>query len=156
MHELLMLATAKMPMKAIDVNGPYLQRYFWKENEDGSQMWLHRFLRDDTERHLHSHPGTALSTILTGSYVEETPDCLNTYWVGEFNVLSRDKWHRIISIEPNTWTLMHVQKDWLEAEDWYFRDHYGNQTRMPSSPADWWKDCSPRSSIEEWAEGLDW
>ena len=60
MHEILTLATASMPLKTIEVNGEeYLRRYFFKHLDDGSQLWLHHFLTTDSDRHLHSHPGSA-------------------------------------------------------------------------------------------------
>jgi len=97
MNELLMRLTAAMPMKQINIyqNGtaldhpkntincqydgddlyhwdqPYLQRYFAGIFRDGSDLWLHRFLSADGERHLHSHPFEFETIMLHGGYVEE-------------------------------------------------------------------------------------
>lgn len=59
------------PMRLIEINGePYLERYYMGTVQ-GRQIWLHRFVRDDAERHVHDHPWTALSIILTGGYTEQ-------------------------------------------------------------------------------------
>lgn len=51
-HEHMMALTASMPMKCIEINGePYLERYFAHMLADGTQVWYHRFLRNDSERH---------------------------------------------------------------------------------------------------------
>jgi len=91
-NELLMRLTAAMPMKQINldkflneshqlgstkvtetvcVQTPYLQRYFAGTFRDGSDLWLHRFLSADGDRHLHSHPFEFESIILHGGYTEE-------------------------------------------------------------------------------------
>lgn len=98
MNELLMRITAAMPMKQIDIDvmgawiyvplatgkeelhegtigsKPYLQRYYAGTFRDGSDLWLHRFLSADGDRHLHSHPFEFDSIILHGGYTEEFID----------------------------------------------------------------------------------
>lgn len=148
MHELLTLATASMPLKTIEVNGEeYLRRYFFKHLDDGSQLWLHHFIRNDSERHLHSHPGSATSKILCGAYAEQTELGVRCYSTGDTNEITADKLHRIIRVDPDTWTLMHVQPDWLNAESWYFLDDDGVKTEVRREPgADWWVDLPCRDA----------
>ncbi len=38
------------------------------------RIYLHRILRPDEDRHLHTHPWNFISIILRGSYVERTKD----------------------------------------------------------------------------------
>lgn len=69
--EILMYLTANMPMKQIDVLGrPYLQRYF-AGTADDSDIWVHRFLNCDGDRHLHNHPWRGISLVLHGGYTED-------------------------------------------------------------------------------------
>lgn len=99
MNKILLDLTAKMPMKQINLDGikvgesfdvsipsrpneivgkasliiekPYMQRYFAGTFRDGVDLWLHRFLSSDGDRHLHSHPFEFNSVILNGGYKEE-------------------------------------------------------------------------------------
>lgn len=147
-HDQLMLITAAMPMKTIEVSGlPYLERYYIGTHENGDQEWLHRFLRADSERHLHSHPWDAESTILCGDYLEEVMQksgkkisILRGTW--DKNVITCDKLHRIVDVEPNTWTHMRVYAG--REPVWYFIDDNGVKRVMKTSPVNWWKDCKPR------------
>lgn len=148
MHEQLMIITRTLPMKTIQVNGEdYLERYFLGDSH-GTQEWLHRFLRADSERHLHSHPWDADSTILCGWYTEEVL-CGNnidkrqiTWNSGEQNIITPNKIHRIIDVEPNTWTHMKVYPG--RESSWFFINDDGEKNEMKTSPTDWWKDCAPR------------
>ena len=143
-HSELMAITASLPMKTIIINDePYLERYFDTELPDGSQVWIHRFLRNDSERHLHSHPWNAQSKVLLGSYTESLGMTTATYTAGDTNVIPAHKLHRIIEVEPNTWTIMTVAPERLA--QWYFIDELGNRENMKASPVDWYKDCAPRA-----------
>ena len=139
-----MILTANLPMKTIEIDDePYLERYHVKTDLDGTQHWLHRFLRNDPERHLHSHPWTAYSTILCGSYFEELENgnfC--HYYCETTNHITPDKLHRIIQVEPNTWTYMKVHPGRLLS--WAFIDDSGARTPVLTSPEDWWKNCKTR------------
>lgn len=147
-HEHLMLITRTMPMKTIQVNGEdYLERYYVGQ-KNGVQEWLHRFLRADSERHLHSHPWDADSTILCGWYQEEWiaangKRVLTEWHEGDQNVITTVKTHRIVDVLPNTWTHMRVYAG--REPTWHFIDDEGNKQIMQTSPIDWWKDCKPRN-----------
>jgi hypothetical protein len=136
-----------MPMKTIQVNGEdYLERYFVGEL-NGTQEWLHRFLRADSERHLHSHPWHADSTVLCGYYMEQIRrDNGETFVCGKFaedqNIITPDKIHRVLEVEPNTWTHMRVYPG--RESHWYFIDDNGVKTQMDTSPEDWYLSCKPR------------
>ena len=69
--DILLNLTERMPMKQIDVLGKaYLQRYYAGTLDD-SDIWVHRFLSCDGDRHLHNHPRQGLSLVLHGGYTEE-------------------------------------------------------------------------------------
>lgn len=147
-HEQLMLITRTMPMKTINVNGEdYLERYFVGEL-NGTQEWLHRFLRADSERHLHSHPWDADSTILCGYYREEVlrdnGEKHQIVWSeGDKNIITVGKIHRIVDVDQNTWTHMKVYPG--REPHWYFIDDNGVKTQMETSPEDWYLSCKPRT-----------
>ena len=147
-HTTLMILTAKLPMKTIEIDGePYLQRYHVYNDEDGTQHWLHRFLRNDSERHLHSHPWSATSMILCGGYTAQESDysghkVFRNYYAGGINEINENTLHRISSVQPDTWTSMTVYAGRLP--QWYFIGDEGNKKLMDTSPEDWWKDCGIR------------
>ncbi len=163
MNRLLMCVTRNRPMKTIVLNGePYLERYYmgtWL----GRQVWLHRFLRDDAERHVHSHPWTATSWVLAGWYQEMVRPC-TVVWsndgegrpgalegfrfilrrqMGSRLKITPDRLHRITLVEPNTWTLMVVQPE--RRPNWFFLDDFGVITEMKTSERDWWRSAQPRA-----------
>lgn len=150
-HSQLMILTRTVPMKTIFVGGePYLERYFVGVDAHGNQDWLHRFLRADSERHMHSHPWDADSTILCGMYIEQIQrpngDKYEAYRdAGETNIITVGRLHRIIEVEPNTWTHMKVYAG--REPHWYFIGDDGVKTEMKTSPMEWWKDCEPRKSL---------
>jgi len=160
-HEMLMETTKAMPMKTIMVNGEaYLERYFVGYSsagfaDDGGQWWFHRFLRNDSERHLHSHPWEGRATVLVGGYKEQSRgpsqdindgqhDHFRYYRVGQHNTIYPQTLHRIIEVEPNTWTLIHVKAGRLP--QWFFIDDEGNKQLMDASPENWHEQYGQRKS----------
>lgn len=105
---------------------PYLARlYKGKSKADLDRRgtknfgwFLHQYLAADSERWLHDHPFKwSFSIVLRGGYIEEVLDYFD---VGEandaypatklkkvrfFNIITKRKFHRIVSVEPGTWTL---------------------------------------------------
>lgn len=74
-NEKLRAISATMPMKLIRINDePYLERYYAGTFADGWDLWLHHFIRNDAERHLHSHPFVFCSVMLVGGYTEHLGD----------------------------------------------------------------------------------
>ncbi|MET0356195.1 MAG: hypothetical protein ABW044_05415 [Cellvibrio sp.] len=57
-----------------DVYTSYLQRYFAGTFRDGVDLWLHRFLSNDGDRHLHNHPFEFATVMLCGGYTEDYMD----------------------------------------------------------------------------------
>jgi hypothetical protein len=152
MHDFLMQITKPMPMKIIVIEGQdYLERYFAYKKTDGTQYWLHRFLRSDSERHLHTHPWSATSKILHGCYTEEKIVggifISKKYNAGDHNIIEPETLHRIAAVEANTWTLMKVRPG--RHNTWHFIDDEGQKTEMQTSPEDWWQECSPRLESDQ-------
>lgn len=152
-HKALYAFTAEMPCKTIEVNGtPYLRRYFVCEHADGSQEWLHQFLTADGERHIHSHPWAAVSTILCGGYTEEYEYTLRpgkkqiTLRTGDKNVITADRLHRIIEVHGHCWTHMLVAAE--RSETWHFINEAGEREIMLTSPKHWWRHEKTRNGTE--------
>ena len=148
-HESMMALTADMPMKQIVINGEvYLERYFAHTLPAGTQVWYHRFLRNDSERHLHSHPWESDSTILLGLYAEESlsggEKVKITFLPGMTNHIRKWTIHRIVQVAANTWTQMIVRPG--RDEQWYFIDDNGDEQAMQTSLFEWHQDCKPRGS----------
>lgn len=114
LNKLLYRLTAGLPCRIIDIEGkPYLERYalgclF------GVTFYLHRFVGQDEERHVHDHPWRwARAIVLKGGYVEEVVTALDLSkgWISKFrrvrwyNDLGPHVFHRIVKPVPGTWTL---------------------------------------------------
>jgi len=133
---------ANMPRKTIEVGGkPYLTRYLVCEHPDGSQEWIHQFLSADGDRHLHSHPWNAQSSILVGGYIEAYLDDgdvkTRDLKPGDTNIITPSHIHRIVCVSPYCWTHMLVGTSRLP--QWFFIDEAGNREYMQTSPLKWWE-----------------
>lgn len=85
------------------------------------QMRLHHIVREDRDRHLHDHPWNFWSVVLQGGYQEARPLAEVPMWVAQDDeeelcyfvartkgsIASRGAFdrHKIVNVEPNTWTL---------------------------------------------------
>lgn len=129
MPEALYELAGTLPMRSIKINGaPYLERYAL-EIGDGTYTYLHRFIRGDGDRYLHSHPwALATSDILCGGYEERR--CFKhdrnvqalSYRAGQSNVITGSHLHQIIRTQPETWTLFR-HGEW--ETKWGFIDESG-------------------------------
>lgn len=126
MQRFLWWVTQWLRVRVIYVDGrPYLERYYLGRVFDWT-AYLHRFVREDSERWLHDHPWRlAVSVVLAGGYLEErwrwlcpqvglvTEVCCVTWG----NILRGRDFHRIIHVLPGTWTLfLHGRR----AKEWGF------------------------------------
>lgn len=148
------------PCRVIESGGkPYLIRVFLEHRYSGRSAqttYLHRFVSSDAERWLHDHPFDARSEVLCGGYAEEKLTTLShkgpmteTLWrvPGEEFWISSGTFHRIVSVEPDTWTLFrhgpHLAKGWgfLEWEDDERGPHMRYHQPFPeTNGAPWWED----------------
>jgi hypothetical protein len=86
--------------------GPMLIRYFLVRTRWGN-LYLHHFLRSDSDRHFHDHPWTFV-TFLLGGYREHTP--AGVFWRRRFSLLYRPaEWKHWVEIVKPVWTLILVR-----------------------------------------------
>lgn len=79
------------------------------------QLRVHHILRSDYDRALHDHPFDFISLILSGSYMEITPESEapirwplrlpHVYLPGELNIKRAENLHRLV-LEAPVWTLV--------------------------------------------------
>jgi hypothetical protein len=108
------------------VHGIYLSR-FTLARLGAVRVYLNRFHRGDEDLELHDHPWRwAVSLILSGGYTEERRDgvrvSLRVRVPGNLNVILGDTFHRIASVQPDTWTLFVAGP---RAKDWGFWNRVG-------------------------------
>jgi hypothetical protein len=109
--------------------GPYMTRILSPWRVLGIKPMINRFLREDSDRHLHNHPWKwALSIVLCGSYDEtrlaaDAEDCQRLYAaaggdptdmpadlftrsrrVRRFNLLRASDYHRVTRLHGRVWT----------------------------------------------------
>lgn len=53
---------------------PYLRRWWILPRNEFANVYLHQVLRDDDDRALHDHPWDNTPLLLSGCYVEHTPE----------------------------------------------------------------------------------
>lgn len=171
-HKFMMALTEDMPCKQINIHKPYLQRYYAGSLSETHDLWFHRFLSNDSERHVHSHPFEFRTTILCGGYSEEIllpnghksivsrmPSNISMNDVSEYCFIATHNlnmkmqlppgrnfdlyhWHRIVEVEPETWTMIIVDKRRLKT--WNFMDDQGNIETVFSSAQEWYKQYNRR------------
>jgi hypothetical protein len=74
------------------------------------RLMIHHIHRPDADRWLHNHPWKWASfRIVSGGYVEERlvdgTIITNRLRPGDVNHLTHETFHRVVAIEPNTWTV---------------------------------------------------
>lgn len=166
----LMRFTEFAPMKQINIAGkPYLQRYYLGTTSSGLDMWVHRFLSCDPDRHLHNHPFEFHTMCLHGGYVEllKTPFGIvsNNLFARDLSVLNLDfdrlkellifsgvnrgigSWHRIAKVMPDTWTVLLVDRN-NRVPFWYFEEDGEYVVNRGSGP-DWFLNAKTRAEQAE-------
>lgn len=144
----------RLPARVISIDGrPYLLR-FLVARVAGCEVYLHRFLTADGERHLHDHPWAwSASLLLAGGYREECMRLVDGYdgprtrerliRAPRLNLIGAG-FHRIAEVLPGTWTLFIVGP---RRKMWGFLD-YDGVTRVTRyhQPLDY-----PRAADPLWA-----
>ena len=156
LNRLLYRLTANLPCRLIPLpSGPYLERYYVGQ-VFGWTLYLHRFVRADSERHLHNHPWWhGFAVVLTGWYVESRavdfmhrlqPFQMITeeHTVRWYNRVDGNTLHRITDVKPGTWTLFcHGQRARVRMgsasvpKGWGFIERGEFKPATPSQ-SDWW------------------
>jgi hypothetical protein len=57
-----------------DPDHPYMRRWWVVPRSEFCNVYLHEILRSDDDRALHDHPWDNTSMLLSGSYIEHTPE----------------------------------------------------------------------------------
>ncbi len=136
--------------------GPYLRRWTLFRLFD-CRLYLHRFLRSDSGRHLHNHPCDVWTLMIRGRYIETTPatkafrplrgerlpfptpSTMKIYRAPCLRRFRAEHIHRIDLFSENigkTWTLclfLPKRQDWgfyLDDGTWVRWDQYGNQRKV--------------------------
>ena len=101
----------------------YLARMWLTPPDDSSgrldsadSVLLHCILKPDDDPHLHSHPWSFKTTVLSGWYDEETGG-MHRLEQGDSSLFGRADFHRIADCQPFTWTLVQTGR---RVSDWYF------------------------------------
>jgi len=112
------------------VHGEYLENINGANRKRIGRGWLtkNQILEMINNLQSFSHDGMF---ILTGSGFVFSPEHLTPF-----------DYHRIVSVEPETWSLFVVGPQILPY--WYFKEANGDIVPVKSSPRDWWKSCKPR------------
>lgn len=114
----------------------YLHRWVLAQNDVREGHYLHRLLGPDV-RAFHDHPWPFETTILNGGYtvlIVPNPrgnDPLTrvyerTFFAGDRHFMETTEAHRIVSVEPDTWTLVQTG---MARRDWgFYREVAGGLT----------------------------
>lgn len=80
----------------------YLRRWFVAPRNAFANVYLHEFRRSDDDRALHDHPWPNASLVLSGRYIEHTPEGQFLRVAGDFVERPAEALHRIelIAGEP--------------------------------------------------------
>lgn len=116
----------KLPRKTFHgVAGAYLTRYRVFDT-NALKLFVHNFHRPDEDPELHNHPWVvAVALVLSGGYVEERKSYADNRVYKRpvcrfsINILFADTFHRVDSLDPDTWTIMLTGP---RIQDWGFWD----------------------------------
>lgn len=138
----------------------YLRRYFLTPRWLPIRVFLHRIYLPDAGRDLHDHPWDFSTLVLCGGYEELVRDhgveYTTTWWRWRRGFRAAEHTHRILTVKPNTWTLLFVrrarrmwgfwpqrgawvsnQKDgWERRYEWVPWREYLGTPNAPDSPED--------------------
>jgi hypothetical protein len=99
------------------VNGGvlYLRRYFITPRWFPIRIFLHRIYKPDPDRDLHDHPWDFTTIPIKGGYQQlvrlpGSVEYTTTMWRWRVAHNKAEFTHRIVSVEPNTWTLLFVRR----------------------------------------------
>lgn len=95
--------------KVITKNGmPYMRRVYLHDGDHFSVL-LHNICQPDADRWLHDHPWWFVAIVLRGGYTQQRTTRNGTSKVSRVrrvNIVGRRTFHRIETVQPDTWTLV--------------------------------------------------
>lgn len=74
---------------------PYLRRWWLIPRNARCNVYLHEILRSDDDRALHDHPWNNISLLLSGSYIEHTPEGVFKRQAGDVVARAATDSHRL-------------------------------------------------------------
>lgn len=80
---------------------PYLKRWWCIPRNPWSNVYVHQLLRDDDDRAMHDHPAVNTSVVLTGQYMEHTPNGSFLRSAGDVINRPAEALHRLELIDGN-------------------------------------------------------
>jgi hypothetical protein len=99
LNEMVAWAAAQMARAPDFVIGaaenPYMRRWWIIPRNEGCNVYLHEILRDDDDRALHDHPWDNTSMLLSGGYIEHTPEGAFRREAGSIVTRSATTLHRL-------------------------------------------------------------
>jgi hypothetical protein len=104
---------------------PYLSRYVLagtspaEDSPDQNSIWLHHLISADIDPWEHDHPFDGWATVLHGGYVERRDGQLVGRRAGDINRVGLGEFHRIESVQPETWTMFCATK--TNGRGWGFK-----------------------------------
>jgi hypothetical protein len=102
------------------ISADYMRR--WQLRVPQGALRLHHILRGDMDRDCHDHPMDFTSLVLSGGYIEHTPDKEpRKFLPGDVNRKRAEDLHRLELIGDDAWTIVLAgpfRRDWgFETED---------------------------------------
>lgn len=85
---------------------PYLTRHVLEERADGSRTYLHIIHQSDA-RIPHDHPWPFRSYIVSGSYIEHTPQGQQLFKAGDWNIKEAEDQHFLEIVEGPVITVLY-------------------------------------------------
>lgn len=125
---------------------PYMRRYYLLGQHNttgGSTARYHQILESD-EADLHDHPWDFVSVILSGSYVESTPDGEQEYGPGSVLVRNAEQLHRLtLPARKPVWTFVTLgptRRTWgfQTPGGWTHWRDYLDASAAPQAAGDYW------------------
>ena len=100
------------------IGNDYLLRWWIIPRNEGCNIYLHEILHSDDDRALHDHPWANTSYILSGGYIEHTPDGVFERKTGDIVERSADDLHRIDVIDGQSCVSLFITGP--KVRDWGF------------------------------------
>jgi hypothetical protein len=77
------------------IGDDYLRRWWIVPRNEWCSVYLHEILHSDDDRALHDHPWANRSFLISGSYIEHTPEGTFTRQAGDVGERAADALHRL-------------------------------------------------------------
>ena len=106
-------------MRAPDfvIGDDYLRRWWVIPRNEGCNVYLHEILQSDDDRALHDHPWDNTSYVISGEYLEHTPDGVFKRIAGDIVQRKATDTHRLELTGPRAVTLFFTGP---KVRDWGF------------------------------------